>query len=53
MQVVFLDDLGVNVKAARSMGMHTIKVNSQEQALKELSQQLHVDLVARTLKSKL
>jgi epoxide hydrolase-like predicted phosphatase len=53
MQVVFLDDLGVNVKAARSMGMNTIKVNSQEQALKELSQQLDLDLVAITHKSKL
>jgi len=33
---VFLDDLGDNVKAARALGMHTIKVNEPEQALREL-----------------
>jgi putative hydrolase of the HAD superfamily len=33
---VFLDDLGVNLKPAREMGMHTIKVVSGEQALTEL-----------------
>jgi epoxide hydrolase-like predicted phosphatase len=35
---VFLDDLGDNVKAARALGMQTIKVNSPEQALRELAQ---------------
>jgi len=34
--VVFLDDLGVNLKPARAMGMHTIKVDSPERALDEL-----------------
>lgn len=33
---VFLDDLGVNLKPARAMGMHTIKVLSEEQAIKDL-----------------
>lgn len=33
---VFLDDLGVNLKPAREMGMHTIKVGTPDQALAEL-----------------
>jgi len=33
---VFLDDLGINLKPARHMGMHTIKVVSEKQALREL-----------------
>lgn len=33
---VFLDDLGVNLKPARAMGMTTIKVESAEQAIAEL-----------------
>jgi len=35
---VFLDDLGINLKPARSMGMKTIKVLNGPQALKELEQ---------------
>jgi putative hydrolase of the HAD superfamily len=35
-QCVFLDDLGVNLKPARALGMHTIKVSDPEQALDEL-----------------
>jgi putative hydrolase of the HAD superfamily len=35
-QCVFLDDLGVNLKPARAMGMTTIKVDRPEQALREL-----------------
>jgi len=35
-EAVFLDDLGVNLKPARQMGMHTIKVVSGDQALREL-----------------
>ncbi len=35
-EVVFLDDLGVNLKPARDMGMHTIKVVGPEAALEEL-----------------
>jgi putative hydrolase of the HAD superfamily len=35
-EVVFLDDLGVNLKPARAMGMTTIKVLTPEQALTDL-----------------
>ncbi len=35
-EVVFLDDLGVNLKPARAMGMTTIKVVDPAQALAEL-----------------
>jgi putative hydrolase of the HAD superfamily len=33
---VYLDDLGINLKPAREMGMRTIKVASAAQALEEL-----------------
>ena len=33
---VFLDDLGINLKPARALGMQTIKVTSGQQALSEL-----------------
>ena len=36
-QAVFLDDLGINLKPARAMGMTTIKVVSEEQTIGELS----------------
>jgi putative hydrolase of the HAD superfamily len=36
-EAVFLDDLGVNLKPARALGMHTIKVVEESQALAELS----------------
>jgi putative hydrolase of the HAD superfamily len=36
-QVVYLDDLGINLRPARAMGMRTIKVTSPETALEELS----------------
>ncbi len=32
----FLDDLGINLKPARALGMHTIKVLSESQAIDEL-----------------
>jgi putative hydrolase of the HAD superfamily len=35
-QCVYLDDLGINLKPARAMGMHTIKVVDPVQALAEL-----------------
>jgi len=35
-EAVFLDDLGVNLKPARALGMHTIKVVSSTQALNDL-----------------
>jgi putative hydrolase of the HAD superfamily len=41
---VFLDDLGVNLKPARALGMRTIKVVSEEQALLELESALAMPL---------
>ncbi len=35
-EAVFLDDLGVNLKPAKAMGMHTIKVIDPAQALQDL-----------------
>lgn len=40
---VFLDDLGVNLKPAAEMGMHTIKVVDPDVALDELSSILSLD----------
>src|SRR5262249_13976216 len=34
---VYLDDLGINLKPARAMGMTTIKVTSEQQLLDDLS----------------
>ena len=41
---VFLDDLGINLKPARSMGMQTIKVVSAEQAIGDLEEILGIPL---------
>lgn len=41
----FLDDIGSNLKAARALGMRTIKVTDPERALQELSDVLGFDLV--------
>ena len=37
-ECVFLDDLGVNLKPARALGMHTIKVSDPDAALTELGE---------------
>jgi putative hydrolase of the HAD superfamily len=37
-EVVFLDDLGVNLKPAKAMGMTTIKVGDPAVALLELQE---------------
>ena len=44
-QAVFLDDLGINLKPARAMGMSTIKVLSADQALADL--EVLIDLSLR------
>ena len=44
-QVVFLDDLGINLKPAAAMGMRTIKVGDPDVALRELER--HVGLALR------
>lgn len=43
-ETVFLDDLGINLKPARALGLHTIKVTSAEQALGELEPLLGIVL---------
>lgn len=43
---VYLDDLGVNLKPARAMGMTTIKVVDTVPALRELGALLHLELAA-------
>ncbi|MGH9029422.1 MAG: HAD-IA family hydrolase, partial [Acidimicrobiales bacterium] len=43
-QAVFLDDLGVNLKPARELGMVTIKVEDTARALAELEQVLEIAL---------
>ena len=45
-RVVFLDDLGINLKPARAMGMRTIKVTGPDQALAELEALLDLPLRA-------
>ncbi|MHA1571145.1 MAG: HAD-IA family hydrolase, partial [Alphaproteobacteria bacterium] len=35
-QAVYLDDLGINLKPARAMGMKTIKVSDPDAALRDL-----------------
>jgi len=43
-EVVFLDDLGINLKPARALGMHTIKVTDASNALRELNDLLPIDI---------
>ncbi len=43
-ECVFLDDLGVNLKPAKAMGMTTIKVGAAEPAIAELEQVLGISL---------
>jgi len=45
-QAVFLDDIGQNLKAARALGMTTIKVADPDAALRELEQVLGLALLA-------
>lgn len=44
-ECVFLDDLGVNLKPAREMGMTTIKVTDPSEALAELEQIVGFSLI--------
>jgi putative hydrolase of the HAD superfamily len=45
-ETAFLDDLGLNLKPAKAMGMHTIKVVDPDEALTELGTLLGLDLRA-------
>ena len=44
-RAAFLDDIGTNLKAARALGMATIKVVEPEPALRELSELVGLALV--------
>jgi putative hydrolase of the HAD superfamily len=44
-EVVYLDDLGINLKPARAQGMTTIKVTSEAQAIEELCAVLGLEFV--------
>ncbi len=50
-ECVFLDDLGINLKPAKEMGMATIKVGDPDVALGELGELLGLDLAARDARS--
>lgn len=43
-EAVFLDDLGINLKPAKAMGMTTIKVLGADQALADLEAVIGIDL---------
>ena len=43
-QAVYLDDLGINLKPAKALGMHTIKVVDPDAALSQLEEILDVSL---------
>ncbi len=43
-ECVFLDDRVVNVEAARALGISAIHVKTQDEAMEELGELLHVDL---------
>ena len=43
-ECVFLDDLGINLKPAKAMGMTTIKVLAADQAITDLESVLGIDL---------
>jgi putative hydrolase of the HAD superfamily len=44
-QAAFLDDIGTNLKSARALGMHTIRVTEPAQALRELGRLVGLDLL--------
>ena len=45
-KIVFLDDLGINLKPAKALGMTTIKVVDPDDALAQLSKVLDLDLTS-------
>jgi putative hydrolase of the HAD superfamily len=44
-ETAFLDDIGLNLKSARALGMHTIKVADPDVALRELAALVGFDLL--------
>ncbi|MEM7469235.1 MAG: HAD-IA family hydrolase [Pseudomonadota bacterium] len=45
-EIVYLDDLGINLKPAKALGMTTIKVLGEEQAIADLGATLNIDFTA-------
>lgn len=45
-ECVFLDDLGINLKPARALGMQTIKVLNVDQALEELARHTGLEFIS-------
>ena len=43
-RAVFLDDLGINLKPARALGMQTIKVLDEQQAIEDLAKLVGIEL---------
>jgi putative hydrolase of the HAD superfamily len=50
---VFLDDLGINLKPARALGMTTIKVAEPEAALQQLGNLLNLPILTTIAAEKL
>lgn len=48
MQVIFLDDLGKNLKAAQNLGMTTIKVKTSDDAIQQLEKRLQKQLIQKS-----
>ena len=48
LQVVFLDDLGHNVRGARDVGMTAVRVRHTELALRELGSLLGLEISGKT-----
>ena len=44
-ECVFLDELGINLKPAAALGMHTIKVVDPAEALRQLGEAIDIELV--------
>lgn len=44
-RIVYLDDIGRNLKPGRDLGMSTIKVDDPEEALRELGHRIGLDLL--------
>jgi len=44
-ETAFLDDIGLNLKSARALGLHTIKVSDPDAALRELGALVGLDLL--------
>jgi len=53
LEALFLDDIGMNLKAAKELGMDTIQVfiGKAQEAVKELEMKLGLDLTSPTEKS--